>query len=69
MWIPYHGPEPYDEVCDLCGVFGGAHHKQPDPLAAHLPCREPWPQFPELTPEELAALEAQATKHHELGQP
>jgi hypothetical protein len=33
MWIPYHGPEPYDEVCHLCGVFSGAHHKKPDPAA------------------------------------
>jgi hypothetical protein len=24
MWIPYHGPEPYDEVCHLCGTFSGA---------------------------------------------
>jgi hypothetical protein len=24
MWIPYRGPEPYDEVCALCGVFSGA---------------------------------------------
>jgi hypothetical protein len=23
MWIPYNGPEPYDEVCHLCGAFSG----------------------------------------------
>jgi hypothetical protein len=43
MWIPYHGPEPFDEVCDLCGVFSGAHHGRPDPPKASLPCPEPWP--------------------------
>ena len=48
MWIPYQGPEPYDEVCGLCGVFSGAHHKKPDPPAAKLPCPEPsWPTWPE----------------------
>jgi hypothetical protein len=31
MWIPYQGPEPYDEVCHLCGIFSGAHHKRSDP--------------------------------------
>jgi hypothetical protein len=46
MWIPYQGPEPYDEVCGLCGVFSGAHHKKPDPPAAKLPCPEPWPEWP-----------------------
>jgi hypothetical protein len=43
MWIPYQGPEPYDEVCGLCGVFSGAHHKKPDPPAAKLPCPDPLP--------------------------
>jgi hypothetical protein len=47
MWIPYHGSEPYDEVCHLCGVFSGAHHKKPDPPAAKLPCPEPRPEWPE----------------------
>ena len=47
MWIPYQGPEPYDEVCGLCGVFSGAHHKRPDPPTAKLPCPEPWPTWPE----------------------
>jgi hypothetical protein len=47
MWIPYQGPEPYDEVCGLCGVFSGAHHKKPDPPAAKLPCPEPWPEWPD----------------------
>jgi hypothetical protein len=47
MWIPYQGPEPYDEVCGLCGAFSGAHHKQPDQPAAKLPCPEPWPTWPE----------------------
>jgi hypothetical protein len=47
MWIPYQGPEPYDEVCGLCGAFSGAHHHKPDPLAATQPCPEPWPQWPE----------------------
>jgi hypothetical protein len=46
MWIPYQGPEPYDEVCHLCGVFSGAHHKQLDPPAAKQPCPEPWPEWP-----------------------
>jgi hypothetical protein len=45
MWIPYQGPEPYDESCGLCGTFGGGHHKRPDPPQAALPCREPWPQW------------------------
>ena len=41
MWIPYQGLEPYDEVCHLCGVFSGAHHKKPDPPAAtHLIWKE-----------------------------
>ena len=53
MWLPYQGPEPYDEVCGLCGVFSGAHHKQPDPPAANLPCPEPWAEWPETaTPDE-----------------
>jgi hypothetical protein len=47
MWIPYQGPEPYDEICGLCGVFSGAHHKKPDPPAALQPCPEPWPEWPE----------------------
>ena len=47
MWIPYQGTEPYDEICGLCGVFSGAHHKQPDPSAAKLPCPEPWPTWPD----------------------
>jgi hypothetical protein len=59
VWIPYHGPEPYDEVCGLCGVFSGAHHKKPDPFAAKLPCPEPWPEST-LTEEDFAALEAEA---------
>jgi hypothetical protein len=37
MWIPNHGPEPFDEVCGLWGVFSGAHHKQPNPATASLP--------------------------------
>ena len=41
MWIPYQGPEPFDEVCGLCGVFSGAHHKKPDLPAVKPPCREP----------------------------
>jgi hypothetical protein len=45
MWIPYQGPEPYDEVCPLCGTFSGAHHKRPDPPAAAMPCPEPWPHW------------------------
>jgi hypothetical protein len=44
MWLPYLGPDPYDEVCGLCGVFSGAHHKQLDPPAAKQPCPEPWPE-------------------------
>ena len=59
MWIPHHGPEPFDEVCGLCGVFGGAHHKQPDPPAASLPCPEPWPED-NFTDEDLTAMEAEA---------
>jgi hypothetical protein len=51
MWIPYQGPEPYDEVCSLCGVFNGAHHQKPDPPAATLPCPEPWPEWPEAADE------------------
>jgi hypothetical protein len=47
MWIPYQGPEPYDEVCGLCGAFSGAHHEKPDPPAAKLPCPEPWPTWPD----------------------
>jgi hypothetical protein len=47
MWIPYQGPEPYDEICGLCGVFSGAHHKKPDPPAAFQPCPEPWPDWQE----------------------
>ena len=61
MWIPNHGPEPFDEVCGLCGVFSGAHHERPDPPEAALPCPEPWPDD-SLTDEELAALEAEAEK-------
>jgi hypothetical protein len=57
MWISNHGPEPFDEVCALCGVFSGAHHKLPDPAAASLPCPEPWPDAPELTEEEMAERE------------
>jgi hypothetical protein len=59
MWIPYHGPEPYHEVCHLCGVFSGAHDSQPDPPAAQLPCPEQWPAS-NFTAEDLAALEAEA---------
>jgi hypothetical protein len=59
MWIPYHGPEPYDEVCHLCGVFSRAHHQQPDPPAAKLACPEPWPES-SLTDEDFAVLEAEA---------
>jgi hypothetical protein len=51
------GPEPFDEVCALCGVFSGAHHQQPDPAAASLPCPEPWPDASELSEEEMAELE------------
>jgi hypothetical protein len=61
MWIPYHGPRAFDEVCDLCGVFSGAHHKQPDPPEATLPCPEPWPES-NLTDEDFAALEAEAER-------
>ena len=61
MWISYHGPQPFDEVCALCGVFSGAHHKHPDPPEAALPCPEPWPEST-LTDEDLAALEAEAGK-------
>ena len=46
-WIPYQGPEPYDEVRALSGVFSGAQHKRPDPPAASLHCPEPWPQSPQ----------------------
>ena len=59
MWIPYHGPEPYDEVCHLCGVFSGAHHNQPDPPAAQLPCPEQWPAS-NFTAEDFAGVEAEA---------
>jgi hypothetical protein len=59
MWIPYHGPEPYDEICHLCGVFSRPHRYQPDPPAAALPCPEPWPES-SFTEEEFAALEAEA---------
>ena len=59
MWIPYHGPEPWDEVCGLCGVFSSGHNKRPDPEAAHLPCPETWPEGT-LTDEHLAALEKEA---------
>ncbi len=71
MWIPNHvrlpngelvpGPEQFDEVCHLCGVFSGAHHRQPDPPEAALPCPEPWPED-DLTDQEFAALEAEAEK-------
>jgi hypothetical protein len=37
MWIPHQGPEPYDEVCHLCGTFSGAHNKRPDPPEAARP--------------------------------
>lgn len=63
MWIPNTGPEPFDEVCALCGVFSGAHHKRPDPPEASLPCPEPWPEepppppLPELTDDERERLE------------
>jgi hypothetical protein len=63
MWIPNTGPEPYDEVCNLCGVFSGAHHKQPDPLAASSPCPEPWPEWRGLTEEEMDELEREAISH------
>jgi hypothetical protein len=59
MWIPYHGPEPYDEVCHLCGTFSGAHHKRADPPEAAQPCPEQWPES-SLTEEDLTALEADA---------
>jgi hypothetical protein len=59
MWIPHHGPEPYDEVCHLCGTFSGAHHKRPAPPEAALPCPEQWPES-NLTSEDFAALEAEA---------
>jgi hypothetical protein len=49
MWLPYQGPESYDEVCGLCSVFSGAHHKRPEPAAAKLPC--PWPEWPEADDE------------------
>ena len=59
MWIGNTGPEPFDEVCALCGVFGGAHHRQPDPPLAAAPCPVPWPDD-DMADEEFAALEAQA---------
>jgi len=58
MWIPYHGPEPYEEVCSLCGVFSGAHHKKADPPAA-LACPEQWPES-SFAKELFASLEAEA---------
>lgn len=60
MWRPYHGPEPFEELCDLCGVFRYAKRQQrPEPPAASLPCPEPWPES-NFTDEDLAALEAEA---------
>jgi len=60
MWKPYHGPEPYEEVCDLCGVLRYAERKQrPEPPAASLPCPEPWPEAI-ITDEEFSAREAEA---------
>jgi hypothetical protein len=59
MWIPNHGPQPFDEICDLCGVFSGAHGGQPDPPEASRPCPEPWPGD-NFTDEGLAALKAEA---------
>lgn len=59
MWKPYHGPKPFDEVCDLCGAFSGAHHGQPDPPEAARPCPEPWPQS---TDEDFAWMEAEAER-------
>jgi hypothetical protein len=57
MWTPYHGPEPYDEICHLCGVFSGAHHKRSDPAAARLPCPEAWPVEEPLTQKEMDEIE------------
>jgi hypothetical protein len=57
MWIPNRGPEPYDEVCHLCGTFSGGHAKRADPPEASLPCPEPWPDSPDLTDEEMDALD------------
>jgi hypothetical protein len=59
MWISNHGPQPFEEVCDLCGVF--SRGKQPDPPEAALPCPEPWPQS-HFTEADLAALEAEAER-------
>lgn len=55
MWIPTRGAEPFDEVCALCGVFNGAHHKRPNPPEASLPCPEPWPDARGMTDEEMEA--------------
>jgi hypothetical protein len=33
MWIPNLGPELFDEVCNLCGIFSGGHQHRPDPSA------------------------------------
>jgi len=58
MWVPNRVHKPYDEVCDLCGVFSGAHNREPDPTAAMLPCPETWPAS-SFTDEDLAALETE----------
>jgi hypothetical protein len=60
MWIPNHGPKPFEEVCGLCGAFRYAIRKQrPEPPASALPCPEPWPQS-NMTGEDIAALKAQS---------
>ena len=64
MWIPNNGrsPEPFEEICALCGVLRYAVHKQrPEPNAAALPCPERWPDI-EMSTEELAEREAQAER-------
>jgi hypothetical protein len=56
MWIPYNGPELWDEVCNLCGAFSRGHNRRPDPEAARLPCPEQWPTSEGFTPEEMAEM-------------
>ena len=54
MWRVYHGPEPFEEMCDLSGVFRYAERQQlPEPPAGFLPCPEPWPEN-NFTDEDLA---------------
>lgn len=47
MWIPYHGPEPFEEVCDLCGAFQCGYGAIRETAAAKVPCPEPWPTTPD----------------------